>query len=251
MSSDNRNRLDASQTAEHRRLQEASAGNQPWKRWGPYLSERQWGTECEDFSENGDAWNDFSHDQARSRAYRWGEDGLAGIALALGHKAGTDIGFAMGTVSARRPFLLYLTNIFGIVLSAALIFYLQYFRRQASSLVPMILIGGCLLFVIPPLGVSMDNLLVRNLVHRSLTVKTQELVLADRDVRFSNLSIRFKRGMAYIRADLIAAPGVLNQEVVDSIRGNISEVIEMPVILEFSIIPETVVRSTAAFETSE
>jgi hypothetical protein len=51
----------------------------PWKQWGPYLSERQWGTVREDYSENGDAWNYFSHDQARSRAYHWGEDGLAGI----------------------------------------------------------------------------------------------------------------------------------------------------------------------------
>ena len=51
----------------------------PWRKWGPYLSERQWGTVREDYSENGDAWNYFSHDQARSRAYRWGEDGLAGI----------------------------------------------------------------------------------------------------------------------------------------------------------------------------
>ena len=50
-----------------------------WKKWGPYLSERQWGTVREDYSENGDAWNYFTHDQARSRAYRWGEDGLAGI----------------------------------------------------------------------------------------------------------------------------------------------------------------------------
>ena len=51
----------------------------PWKKWGPYLSERQWGTVREDYSENGDAWNYFPHDQARSRAYKWGEDGLAGI----------------------------------------------------------------------------------------------------------------------------------------------------------------------------
>jgi hypothetical protein len=50
-----------------------------WRKWGPYLSERQWGTVREDYSENGDAWNYFTHDQARSRAYRWGEDGLAGI----------------------------------------------------------------------------------------------------------------------------------------------------------------------------
>ncbi len=51
----------------------------PWKKWGPYLSERQWGTVREDYSEGGDAWNFFTHDHARSRAYRWGEDGLAGI----------------------------------------------------------------------------------------------------------------------------------------------------------------------------
>ena len=50
-----------------------------WRKWGPYLSERQWGTVREDYSENGDAWNYFSHDQARSRAYRWGEDGMGGI----------------------------------------------------------------------------------------------------------------------------------------------------------------------------
>jgi len=174
-----------------------------------------------------------------------------GIALSLGHKAGTDIGFAMGAVSARGPFLLYLTNIFGIVLSAALIFFLQYFRRQASAFIPLILVGGCLLLVIPPLGISMDNLLVRNLVHRSLTVRTQQLVLADRDVRFSNLSIRLKNDVAFVRADLVAAPGILNQGVVDSIRDNISELIEMPVILEFSIIPETIVRSTEVFEASE
>jgi hypothetical protein len=66
-------------TAEHDRLGEAREQTAPWKKWGPYLSERQWGTVREDYSENGDAWNYFTHDQARSRAYRWGEDGLAGI----------------------------------------------------------------------------------------------------------------------------------------------------------------------------
>ena len=64
---------------EHRRLDEARTGGADWRRWGPYLSERQWGTVREDYSDNGDAWSYFSHDQARSRAYRWGEDGLAGI----------------------------------------------------------------------------------------------------------------------------------------------------------------------------
>jgi hypothetical protein len=66
-------------TQEETRLQEAREGISSWKKWGPYLSERQWGTVREDYSENGDAWNFFTHDHARSRAYRWGEDGLAGI----------------------------------------------------------------------------------------------------------------------------------------------------------------------------
>src|SRR5271165_851863 len=66
-------------TAEAQRLDEAREQGVPWRQWGPYLSERQWGTVREDYSENGDAWNYFTHDQARSRAYHWGEDGLAGI----------------------------------------------------------------------------------------------------------------------------------------------------------------------------
>ena len=66
-------------TAETVRLNEAHEGKVNWKKWGPYLSERQWGTVREDYSDGGDAWNYFSHDQARSRTYRWGEDGLAGL----------------------------------------------------------------------------------------------------------------------------------------------------------------------------
>ena len=67
------------EAAEQTRLKNAREAGVPWKKWGPYLSERQWGTVREDYSENGDAWNFFTHDHARSRAYRWGEDGLAGI----------------------------------------------------------------------------------------------------------------------------------------------------------------------------
>jgi hypothetical protein len=66
-------------TAEELRLDEARENGVPWQQWGPYLSERQRGTVREDYSDNGDAWNYFTHDQARSRAYHWGEDGLAGF----------------------------------------------------------------------------------------------------------------------------------------------------------------------------
>ena len=64
---------------EQKRLNDAREAHIPWKKWGPYLSERQWGTVREDYSEDGNAWGYFTHDQARSRAYRWGEDGLGGL----------------------------------------------------------------------------------------------------------------------------------------------------------------------------
>lgn len=66
-------------TEEEKRLEDARLGRAPWRKWGPYLSERQWGTVREDYSENGEAWSYLTHDDARSRAYRWGEDGIAGI----------------------------------------------------------------------------------------------------------------------------------------------------------------------------
>src|SRR3974390_465640 len=65
--------------AEEKRLQESRDRQVHWKRWGPYLSERQWGTVREDYSPGGTAWDYFPHDHARSRVYRWGEDGIAGI----------------------------------------------------------------------------------------------------------------------------------------------------------------------------
>ncbi len=70
---------DITDVAEQKRLNDARETKIPWKKWGPYLSERQWGTVREDYSSDGNAWDYFSHDQSRSRAYRWGEDGLGGI----------------------------------------------------------------------------------------------------------------------------------------------------------------------------
>ena len=82
------------------RLQEAREKNIAWKKWGPYLSERQWGTVREDYSENGDAWNFFSHDHARSRAYRWGEDGIAGLSDDKQHLC-----FALALWNGKDPIL--------------------------------------------------------------------------------------------------------------------------------------------------
>ncbi len=87
-------------TAEQMRLDEARDKRVLWKKWGPYLSERQWGTVREDYSENGDAWNFFTHDQARSRAYRWGEDGIAGISDEKQHLC-----FALALWNGKDPIL--------------------------------------------------------------------------------------------------------------------------------------------------
>jgi len=92
--------VDYVQTSEQKRLNDTREKATPWKKWGPYLSERQWGTVREDYSHNGDAWNYFTHDQARSRAYHWGEDGLAGIS-----DDQQQLCFAMAMWNGRDPIL--------------------------------------------------------------------------------------------------------------------------------------------------
>lgn len=64
---------------EEKRLKSDRERKGYWKKWGPYVAERQWATVREDYSENGDAWSHFTHDMARSRVFRWGEDGIAGV----------------------------------------------------------------------------------------------------------------------------------------------------------------------------
>src|ERR1700685_4273130 len=86
--------------AESQRLEEDGKRLQNWKRWGPYLSERQWGTVREDYSPTGDAWEYFSHEASRSRAYRWGEDVLAGISDREQHLC-----FAIALWNVRDPIL--------------------------------------------------------------------------------------------------------------------------------------------------
>src|SRR5262245_42029458 len=86
--------------AERQRLAEDERRERNWKRWGPYLSERQWGTVREDYSEHGTAWDSFPHDHARSRAYRWGEDGLLGICDREGRLC-----FALALWNGRDPIL--------------------------------------------------------------------------------------------------------------------------------------------------
>jgi len=91
---------EADRGAEMGRLEDDALRKANWKRWGPYLAERQWATVREDYSASGDCWNHFSHDEARSRAYRWGEDGLLGITDREGRLC-----FAVALWNTRDPFL--------------------------------------------------------------------------------------------------------------------------------------------------
>jgi len=92
--------MSLSLTTEHQRLADSEARRADWKRWGPYVSERAWGTVREDYSSGGEAWDHFPHDHARSRAYRWNEDGLAGISNRL-----QNICLAVGLWNERDPIL--------------------------------------------------------------------------------------------------------------------------------------------------
>ena len=95
-------------TREHNRLRESGEPVPPWRRWGPYVSERAWGTVREDYSPDGDAWRFLPHDLARSKAYRWGEDGLAGICDRY-----QILVFALALWNGRDPFLK--ERLFGVV----------------------------------------------------------------------------------------------------------------------------------------
>ena len=94
-------------TSEHRRLEASRERTEHWKRWGPYLSERAWGTVREDYSPNGTAWEHLPHDHARSKAYRWNEDGIAGISDR--HQR---ICFALALWNGRDPILM--ERLFGL-----------------------------------------------------------------------------------------------------------------------------------------
>src|SRR5260370_12980257 len=87
-------------TPEEKRLDESQRRTQHWKRWGPYLAERQWGTVREDYSPYGTAWEHFPHEHARSRAYRWGEDGIGGIS-----DPHQPLCFALALLDGREPIL--------------------------------------------------------------------------------------------------------------------------------------------------
>ncbi len=168
-----------------------------------------------------------------------------GIALALGHEVRVEVGLAEESFSALGPFLLFSTNLIGIVFAGSLVFYWQYFRRQWLAVVKLALTLGCLIIVVPPLGISMENLLVRNQVYRGLIIEGNALIPEEHHVRFTNLSVRIAQDndIVNVRGDLVAPPDLFTPELMNALHKKLSERVAMPVRLEFGIIHETTLRS--------
>ncbi len=167
-----------------------------------------------------------------------------GIALALEHEVSVDAGLAQESFSATGPFLLFVTNIIGIVFAGSLVFYWNYFRRRLSALLAMALTLACLVIVVPPLGFSLDNLLIRNQIYRSLIVEGNILISEEYYVRVTNLSVRVGQDTVLVRVDLVSPPGLFTPELINTLGNRLSEEVKMPVRLEFGIIHETTLRST-------
>ena len=167
-----------------------------------------------------------------------------GIALAMGQEASADVGLAVDSFSARGPFLLFLTNLLGVIFAGSLVFFWQYYRRRVLAVLILALTLGSLAIVVPPLGISMDNLLIRNQVYRNLTVISDPMVPAGQEVRYTNLRVRIGQNTVFVRGDIIAPPDLITQELINTLRDRLSEMVGMSVALEFGVIPETVVRST-------
>jgi uncharacterized membrane protein len=166
-----------------------------------------------------------------------------GIAMSFGAEASAEVGLALDSSGARGPFLLYLTNIIGIVLAADIVFYLRYFRRHFSSLLPLALTCASLVIVVPPLGAGMDNLLIRNQVRRSLVAQSGTIFPEKERIRLAQLSVRLAHGSVFVKIVVIGAPDVVTQERVNLLRDNVREIVGMPVVLEFGVISETKMRS--------
>ena len=172
-----------------------------------------------------------------------------GIALALGHEVAVEVGLAQESFSARGPFLLFVTNLIGIVFAGGSVFYFQYFRRRTIAILKLAATLACLVVVVPPLGFTMDNLLVRNQVYRGLIIEgdalISSLIPAAHFVRFTNLSVRIGQdeGVVLVRGDLVAPPDLITQDMMNALREKLSQRVAMPVVLEFGIIHETTLRS--------
>lgn len=168
-----------------------------------------------------------------------------GIALALDAEASIEIGVAWDNLSARRPFVLFLTNFVGIALAATVVFFLQYFRRQGKAIAAVLLAFSGLFAVIPSLTHGLDELLVRNQVQRSLIAESRKIIGPDTEIRFTSITTRFSPNNIVVRVDIVDSEQAIDQEFTDTLQQNLSQLINRPVHLEIGVIPERVLHSNS------
>ncbi|MBN8432128.1 DUF389 domain-containing protein [Microbulbifer salipaludis] len=165
-----------------------------------------------------------------------------GIALALDNEASIEVGVAWDSLSAKRPFILFLTNLVGIAFAATVVFFLQYFRRQPRGIGAMAIAFTCLLVVVPSLTHGLQELLVRNKVQRSLIDESEKIIGADQEIRFTSITTRFDGESIVIRVEVIDGAKVVTQEFSNELQQRMRALVEMPVQLEIGVIPERIYR---------
>lgn len=166
-----------------------------------------------------------------------------GIALALDNEASIEVGVAWDSLSAKRPFILFLTNLVGIAFAATVVFFLQYFRKQPKGIAALLMACVSLLVVVPSLTHGLEELLVRNKVQRSLISESHEIIGADTEIRFTSITTRFDEDSVVIRVDIVDGAQIITQDFTNALQQRMRALADRPVLLEIGVIPERVLRS--------
>jgi hypothetical protein len=142
-----------------------------------------------------------------------------------------------------------LTNFVGILLAAGIVFFLQYLRHRMLAIVSLAVVCVGLVVLVPPLGLSMEHVMIQNSVRRSLAL--HHLIPSDARFRATNLRVNIRGDTAYITGDVVANQNLITQELIDRSREELENTLQRPVVLEYSLIPETVFRSSQSSRLDE
>lgn len=166
-----------------------------------------------------------------------------GIALAVGRDVSPEVGLIVQSFDPIGPLLLYITNFIGIIFASSMIFFLQYFKGQIRPLLTLFLTLSILVIVALPLGFRMNNLLIRNLIRRNLTVIGTELLPDYSNVRLRNLNVRIGKEVILVNAEAVAPPGAITESFLNETRKRLSEIVNRPVVLQVRVYDVAIMRS--------
>jgi uncharacterized hydrophobic protein (TIGR00271 family) len=168
-----------------------------------------------------------------------------GISIAIRNDAHVEVGEAYDSFDTTGPLLLYATNFIGIIFTASMVFFFQYFRKKIKAILTpaltMVLIG----LIMIPLGFRMKNLVIRNKIRRNLTEIAISLLPENyTKIRLHDLAVKIGKENVFVRADVEAEPGVITQAFINDMQNRLSKTVGRPVIMEVGVTLETVLRST-------